>query len=89
MLLFATIFAVTMFGAGYHNLDLLHNYAMIFNDINQGRATGLLDLRDMTDCNAYGQCPGYQRIYLNSKAIELGAVFVLIGVIITLWNRQR
>lgn len=75
------------FVSSWHNLDLLQNYSLILNDINNNDVEGLYNVRDVEDCNLIG-CHDFMSIYIVSKFMAFSSFVMLISYIIFL-ERQR
>lgn len=85
MVVFLFFIANALYFVSFHNLDLLHNYAMIYNDLNikYNDDSDLLNVRDITDCTGFGHCPEYGYIYLSGKTISLVCIIFIDSLIIT------
>jgi dolichyl-phosphate beta-glucosyltransferase len=86
LFVFVMIIANILFWTSYHNLDLMSNYAMIFNDLNAERYNGsdFLNIRDITDCTAINYCPDFKTIYHIEKMARKK-----ISVIIPMYNEEK
>lgn len=83
--IFAIVLSNVLFWGSYHNLDLLQNYALIYNDINSQHCThDFINIRNIKDCNALYDCPDFQTIYIHSKFMQFAAYFIMLGIIISL-----
>jgi len=92
MLLISTV----LFWSAYHNLDLLYNYSLIFNDINENQCScdnGFYNIREINDCTSTNFCPDSKKIYLLSMLMRFGAYFLLVGLImgfvIDKWKKEK
>jgi len=75
-----------MFFTASHNLDLLSNYELLYNDFNSdnfGDGT-FYDIRDITDCTSMNHCPDYKTIYLRSVSVLFISFFILLFLVIGL-----
>ncbi len=72
--------SVTLFFVAFHNLDLLQNYSIIYNQINKEtcESSVFMELSTLTDCNLF-DCPDFRTIYIRSKTVQ-GASFVVLAV---------
>jgi len=77
------IFGNVMFWISFHNIDLMSNYALIFNDLNSEYNCNddFINLREITDCNGLMQCPDYQTIYINSVNLKVFS-YILLNMVI-------
>lgn len=83
MFLLALIMGNVLFWGSWHNLDLLQNYSLIYNDFNRENScdSGFYDVRDASDCNLYG-CKEFQQIYMESKFMAFVSYILMLGIII-------
>ena len=90
--IFIVAVAVALFVVGMHNIDLIMNYSIIYNDLNHHYNLDL-NVRDIQDCNVYGQCFSMQRIYMNGLACVTIAfatiTFMLIHTIIAIHKKEK
>jgi len=89
IIIFFTTLSVVFFYSAFHNLDLLSNYSLIFNDVNkksfiEGNLSGYYDLREIQDCNGYFQCPDYKTIYIGSVNLLFLSYNILFGLLISI-----
>ena len=84
--IFFLTFGIFGFWVAYHNLDLLHNYAMIYNEMNlEYFCDGFcLDIKEIKDCTGFGNCPDYQTIYLYSNLLLYFSYSALVIIIVAL-----
>lgn len=87
------IVSIFLFMTAFHNLDLMSNYGLIMNDINQEFAEcnpqKYIDLRDIKDCNNF-ICDDYQTIYMKSVVMQFIAYIMLMGLVIhTVFTRKK
>jgi len=89
------LFSVVMFFTAFHNIDLMINYATIYNDVNQENYFDgkFYNIRDITDCTVTNHCPDYKTIYLRSVGIMFISYFLLLFLVISLgiekWIRKK
>jgi len=83
---FLFILANALFMVAHHNLDLLSNYALIYSQINEeyNCDENFINIRDITDCNVYNDCPDYKSIYLMSQHIWIYSILFYNLAIITM-----
>jgi len=80
------VFSVVLFFGAYHNLDLMANRVLLYNDINSLDAGArFLDARDISDCNLFG-CHDYQLIYMVSNTLLFISFGLAIMLVVLLWN---
>lgn len=84
--LIIVFYAGLLYGISFHNLDLMSNYALLFNDINGKYFCNedYINIREIQDCNGNFECPDYQTIYINSNNIQVLAFLMLMGTSIGL-----
>jgi len=86
MVLIALIVSVSFFYISFHNLDLLSNYALLYNSVNKEfncEIDKFWDLYDVQDCNGLNQCHDYATIYLQSMVMQMFAFIILIMISMT------
>lgn len=86
------VLSSVMFFGSWHNLDLLQNYSMIYQQINLEYfcTNDALDVRDITDCTASGSCPYFKDIYIKSKYFNLICfILILLLLIIQLSRGEK
>jgi len=78
-------FSFNYYWVSYHNLDLLSNYNLIYNDLNNDRYCGneSLNVRDIQDCNGLFQCPDYKTIYITSMNTQHISIIMMSALILT------
>jgi hypothetical protein len=89
---FSFIFSILLFFTAFHNLDLIQNYALIYNDLNQLRDEDNFNVRKIQDCTGIGRCPNYATIYIKSNVLLIGSffmmMFVALGFMIEKWEKK-
>jgi hypothetical protein len=89
--IYSFIFAIVLFFTAFHNLDLLQNYAIIYNDLNQLRDEDNFDVRTIRDCTAFS-CPNYLTHYIRSNVVLIASffmmTFVALGFLIEKWEKK-
>lgn len=85
LVIILTFYGIVLFFTAFHNIDLLSNYALIFNDQNREDHcdSGFYDIREINDCNGFFQCPDYKQIYITSVNTLFVSFFLLITVIMS------
>lgn len=84
LFIFSLLSSVVLFWISFHNMDLIHNYSLIYSDSNKQLCTcegGFLDIREIRDCNGLNQCPTSSEIYLSSTNILFMSHFIMLGII--------
>lgn len=93
MFILVFMFANLAFWVSWHNLDLLQNYSLIFNDINRNEfcSEDFYDVRGVEDCNLFG-CGTFENIYVVSKSFALFSYMLFNGLVIEFlvraWKRK-
>lgn len=83
------LIGLVFYGISLHNLDALNNYALFANDLNKANANDkFYDLREIHDCNGVFACLDYKTIYIKSINMQFFAVFLLVGVTMTLLSQK-
>ena len=74
------IISVSFFYIGYHNTDLMSNYALLYNSVNKEyncQIDRFWDLYDVHDCNGLMQCHDYATIYTQSMLMQMGSFIIM------------
>lgn len=84
------IFANVFFWIGFHNIDLMSNYALITSDFNQefNCNQDFIDIREITDCNGLMDCPDYQTIYITSINLNMWS-YVMLNMIVLIFVMSK
>lgn len=91
IIIFLMFISLIFFCVGEHNLDLIHNYGLWYNDYNNrlDDINDVLNIRKITDCTLLENCLKYNRIYRVSNAtIFLSYVSLLLMLGVLLWQRN-
>jgi len=85
LIIVGTFYSIVLFFTAFHNIDLLSNYSLLWNDLNREEHCdmGFYDLRDLQDCNGLFQCPDYKTIYITSVNTLFISFFILIAIIMS------
>lgn len=79
----ALVSSIPMFWISFHNIDLIHNYSLIYSDSNKQLCDcedGFSDIRKLRDCNGF-QCPTSSEIYISSINMLFISHFIMLGII--------
>jgi hypothetical protein len=77
------ILANVLFFIQWHNTDLLQNYSIMFNDINNHNCNNFYNIRDITEYNIFGENV-FQEIYNKAKFLQLISIALFNFIIIYL-----
>ena len=87
------IIAIILFFVAHHNIDLMMNYAIIYNNLNQERDSDNYDIRKIMDCNGFRRCPDFITIYIRSNIILFASFFLMtivsMGFMLEKWERKE
>lgn len=72
-----------LFWISFHNNDLLHNYSVIYSQVNRENCDNYyIELIDIIDCTAIDKCYTYQEIYKISVILKILSYYMLVGIIL-------
>lgn len=78
------LLSICLFWISFHNIDLIHNYSLIYSDSNKQLCTcedGFRDIREIRDCNGLNQCFTFSEIYLSSTNMVFISHFIMLGIV--------
>lgn len=78
--------AVAFFITGVHNVDLMHNYGLMYNDFNMEKCPSCNDVRDIIDCSAVS-CFNVSDGYASGVTLLLISMVMLVFVCVYLLGK--